>query len=150
MTQVRSKIYIDKTVQGAIAKRIILHWFVFFALMGLSLFTLEFFLGNSQLSVLGHVGAVWGKYSFFFILMLAVMPTFIYDTMKLSHRFAGPVLRLKESLKRLADDGQVSNLKFRENDFWRELSDDFNRVAERVSKVPVSKVPASEIPAKTE
>ncbi len=132
MASLRSKIYIDRTVQGAIAKRVILHWFVFLVLTSLSLFTLESFLGDSQLSMSEHAGVVLSKYSFFFVLMFAIMPTFIYDTIKLSHRFAGPILRLKESLKGLADGEEVAHLKFRENDFWRELSEDFNRVADRV------------------
>ncbi|MEZ6136865.1 MAG: hypothetical protein R3C53_18375 [Pirellulaceae bacterium] len=136
MKKLRSKIFIDKTVQGAIAKRIILHWFVFFLLASLSLFTVEYFMGSSNLSMAEHLGVVWSKYAFFFLLMLAIMPTFIYDTMKMSHRFAGPILRLKDSLKNLADGGQTQHLKFRENDFWRELSEDFNRVAERVHPAP--------------
>lgn len=135
MASLRSKIYIDRTVQGAIAKRVILHWFLFFILTCLSLFTLEYFLGDMQLSMAEHAGVVVGKYSFFFVLMFAIMPTFIYDTVKLSHRFAGPIMRLKESLKDLAEGKEVAQLKFRENDFWRELSEDFNRVADRVQPV---------------
>ena len=132
MAKVRSKLYVDNAVQGAIAKRVMFHWFLFFTLMSLSVVSLEFFLGESHLSLAQHMGVVWGKYAFFFILMLALLPTFIYDTVKLSHRFAGPVMRLKDSLRRLPDGEQVPQLKFRENDFWLDLSHDFNRVAGRV------------------
>jgi hypothetical protein len=137
MAKFRSRVYVDKTVQGALAKRMILHWAVFFLLCALSLFTLEYFRGNPELSMAEHLHVVWGKYAFFFILMLAIMPTFIYDAMKLSNRFAGPILRLKESLKNLADGKKTKNLKFRDNDFWIELSEDFNRVAERVHPTSV-------------
>lgn len=136
MARLRSKVFVDKTVQGALAKRMILHWGIFFLLSALSLFTLEYFLGNSQLSMSEHLQVVWGKYAFFFVLMLAIMPSFIYDAMKLSNRFAGPILRLKESLKSLADGEGSPKLKFRDNDFWLELSDDFNRVAERIHPTP--------------
>lgn len=128
----RSKIYVDRAVQGAIAKRVILHWFLFFSLTSVSLLTLEYFLGDAQLSMLEHAGVVVNKYAFFFVLMLAIMPTFIYDTIKLSHRFAGPIVRFKESLKGLANGEDVPNMKFRDNDFWLEMSEDFNRVADRV------------------
>ncbi len=132
MASKRSKYYIDKTVQGAIAKRIILHWLVSFALIGLAVFTYEYFVGDAKLSLMQHAGVLIAKYSSFFLLMLAVLPTFVYDTVKLSHRFAGPVVRLKDSLKKLADGQAVAPLNFRENDFWRELAEDFNRAADRV------------------
>ncbi len=132
MTTQRSKIYVDRTVQGAIAKRVILHWFLFFALTSLSLLTLEYFLGDSQLSLREHAAVVANKYAFFFILMLAIMPTFIYDTIKLSHRFVGPIVRFKESLKGLANGEDVPHMKFRDNDFWCEMSGDFNRLADRL------------------
>jgi len=138
MASQRSKIYVDRTVQGAIAKRVILHWFLFFGLTSVSLLTLEYFLGDSQLSLMQHASLVVNKYAFFFVLMLAIMPTFIFDTIKLSHRFAGPIVRFKESLKGLANGEDVPNMKFRDNDFWLELSEDFNRVADRVRQSSAS------------
>lgn len=134
MGKIRSKVFIDKTVQGAIVKRIILHWAVFFLLSGLSVFTIEYFLGRSQLSFAELIGVVTTKYAFFFLIMLAILPSFIYDTMKISNRFAGPILRLRTSLKLLADNGHAAEIKFREKDFWSELSADFNRVVQRVGQ----------------
>ena len=53
--------------------------------------------------------------------------------MKLSNRFAGPVMRLRESINSLAQGEPVKELTFRDNDFWRELSEDFNRIAQRTN-----------------
>lgn len=133
MANKRGKLFIDDNVQGSLIKRIVLHWCAFFLLSLLSLFALEYFMGDPALSFGGHLAVIWGKYAFFILLMLAVVPTFIYDTLKLSHRFAGPILRLKSSIRSLAEGENVAELKFRDNDFWSELSDDFNRVAHRVS-----------------
>ena len=138
MRALRKKVYVDAPVQGALAARIVMHWGIFFSLMTVSLFTLEWFLSGTQRSVGEHIGEIWNKYAFFFLLMLAVLPTFIYDTVKLSHRFAGPIMRLRDGLKQLADGEQVRPIKFRENDFWRDMSDDFNRVAVRLKAAPVS------------
>ena len=143
----RSGYYVDTAVQGAMVKRVILHWLILFALIGIALFASEYFLGDAQLSLMQHAGVLITRYSFFFLLMLAVLPTFVYDTVKLSHRFAGPVVRLKDSLKKLADGQAVAPLKFRENDFWRELSEDFNRAADRVRQPaePASPVEEREV-----
>ncbi len=139
MSKLRSKYFVDKSVQGALARRVVTHWCIFFLLASLSLFTMEYFLGGAEVSLSGHIAAVWNKYAFFFILMLVIMPTFIYDTVKLTNRFAGPIHRLKESLKNLADGRPVNDLKFREDDFWCELSEDFNRVIKRVNPSTTTK-----------
>lgn len=131
MSHARNKVYVDRIVQGALARRIVLHWCVFFVLTVISLIALELFWGDPALSIGEHLRALWSKYAFFLVLMLAIVPTFIYDSMKLSNRFVGPVMRLRESIRALAQGDAVKELKFRDNDFWRELSDDFNVIAAR-------------------
>ena len=128
----RKKLFIDGTVQGALVKRVLLHWTAFFTLSGLIVVAMEYFSGEPGLTFGEHLALVWEKYAFFFLLMLATLPTFLYDTMKMSNRFAGPIMRLKSALNRLAEGQQVDNLTFRMGDFWGELSSDFNRVADKV------------------
>jgi hypothetical protein len=127
----RGKLYVDSRVQGALARRIVTHWFLFFVLSLISLGALELFSGDPTLTLAGHLSVLWSKYAFFVILMLCILPTFVYDSMKLSNRFVGPILRLRESISSLANGDEVKELRFRDNDFWRELSDDFNVVAKR-------------------
>lgn len=137
MSQKRSRVYIDHPVQGALARRIVVHWCVFFILSMISLFALELFLGDPELTLAGHLGVLWSKYAFFVILMISILPTFVYDSIKLSNRFVGPIMRLRESIRNLAKGEKVEELKFRDNDFWYELSDDFNVVARRVQSSEV-------------
>ncbi len=133
MSNKRGKFYVDRLVQGTLARRILIHWCVFFALSLISLTTLELFLGDPELTLAGHLSVLWGKYAFFVILMISILPTFIYDSVKLSNRFAGPIMRLRESIHSLAQGEAVKELTFRDNDFWRELSEDFNRIAQRTN-----------------
>lgn len=133
MSNKRGQVLVDKTVQWALARRIIAHWCIFFALSLISLGAIELLFGDHSLSLTGHLAVLWGKYAFFVILMVSVLPTFIYDSLKLSNRFAGPIMRLRESISSLAKGEEVKELKFRDDDFWRELSDDFNAVAQRVN-----------------
>ena len=132
MSKTRSRYLIDYKVQGALARRIVLHWGIFMVLASVSLVAIQYFTGDPNLSLLEHFQVVCRQYAFFFVLMCAILPAFVYDSMKLSNRFAGPVLRLKANLKKLANGEEVEELQFRGTDFWRELSNDFNRVADRV------------------
>lgn len=133
MANARGKLYVDKKVQGALAWRIVFHWFVFFILSLICLFTLEYFMGDPNLSFSGHMAVLWQKYAFFVLLMICIVPSFVYDSMKLSNRFAGPMVRLKESIRELADGETVKELKFRDGDFWQDVSSEFNRMAKNVT-----------------
>jgi len=132
MSNHRGKLFVDSVVQGALAKRVLLHWCVFFFLSLISLFAIEFFTTGPNITFAEHLQHLWSKYGFFILLMLAIVPTFIYDTVKLSHRFVGPIIRLRNSIRMLADGEKVAELQFRDNDFWSEISEDFNRAARRI------------------
>ncbi|MCR9295417.1 MAG: hypothetical protein NXI32_22085 [bacterium] len=134
MSHSRKRVLVDQSVQGALAKRICFHWVVFFLLSLLCLFSLEYFLGDPTLTLGGHLSVLWNKYGFFLLLMVAIIPSFVYDTLKLSNRFAGPMIRIKQSIRKLADGEAVSELKFRDGDFWCDVSDDFNRMVQRVNQ----------------
>jgi hypothetical protein len=134
MANLRGKLFVDSSVQGALARRIVVHWITFFLLSMISLAGFEYFLGDPNLTLSGHVNVLWQKYAFFILLMIATVPTFVYDTVKLSSRFVGPIVRLRDSIRKLSKGENVGELKFRENDFWRDLSNDFNVVAQRVGQ----------------
>jgi hypothetical protein len=61
------------------------------------------------------------------IISLALLPVFLLDAAKLSNRFAGPMIRIRRALSSVLAGDKVEPVKFRENDFWRSLADDFNQ-----------------------
>jgi hypothetical protein len=61
-----------------------------------------------------------------------VLPLLLLDVLRISHRFAGPMYRLRNALRDAADGKQVPPVKFREGDFWCEMADEFNRVSARL------------------
>ena len=64
--------------------------------------------------------------------MFFMLPVFIVDTIKLSHRFAGPIYRLRQTI-RIAGRrrARYQPMKFRDFDFWQGLAEDFNQMVER-------------------
>jgi hypothetical protein len=64
-----------------------------------------------------------------------VLPFLLLDVLRLSHRFAGPMYRLKNALRDVADGKSVPPIQFREGDFWCEMADQFNRVSARVREL---------------
>jgi hypothetical protein len=55
-------------------------------------------------------------------------------TLWLSHKLAGPLLRLREHLKTTAKNGVYRNLKFRERDYFQDLPTHLNQAMESVIK----------------
>jgi hypothetical protein len=80
----------------------------------------------------GTVSQAWSSYGAVLLILACLAPVFIYDAIKLSSRFTGPIHRLREGLGALAGGQPVSTLTFRGDDFWQDLAQDFNRVAQRM------------------
>jgi hypothetical protein len=138
MTQDNRKTsYIDPAVQGALVRRLIFHWFTFIAVTTLFVIGLQWF-EDPFLSLFGTVSQAWSSYGAILLILACLAPVFIYDSIKVSSRFTGPVHRLREGLEALAGGKPVATLTFRGDDFWQELAQNFNRVAERMGAVQSS------------
>jgi hypothetical protein len=68
-----------------------------------------------------------------------VLPLLLADVLRVSNRFAGPMYRLRNALRDLADGKPVTPVKFREGDFWCNMADEFNRVLDRMKDLEVSR-----------
>ena len=136
----RRRFLVERRVQGALGLRIAMHWGIFMVTTAALTTGLRVIGSIEHPSVAELIGVALREQTVSFVVILALLPWFLHDALKLSNRFAGPIHRLKDSLKNLADGSQVQELKFRDNDFWRELSEDFNRVAKRVSQPAAKEV----------
>jgi nitrogen fixation/metabolism regulation signal transduction histidine kinase len=127
----RKKTFVDPKVQGALVRRLVLHWLVFFSVAALVAFCLQV-LTNPFKPIEEHAREVWWTHGPFLLVMFLMLPVFIVDTIKLSHRFAGPIYRLRHVIRAIARGEKYQPLKFREMDFWQDLAEDFNEMVERL------------------
>jgi hypothetical protein len=134
MSQTRTKrrtTIFDPEVQGSVIRKITIHWMIFFGCNVLALLI--------WVRLFEQPDATWEQtfsdtlYRFlpFFVVTLALIPAFVWDTLKLTSRFAGPILRLKEALAEASQGRTVPPLRFRDNDFWQEIAENFNLLMER-------------------
>ncbi len=63
------------------------------------------------------------------------LPIVVYDAIRYSHRFAGPVMRIRQTVSRLADGENVPPIVLRKGDFWTDVADEVNRLNERVRQL---------------
>ena len=128
----RRKTFVDAKVQGALVRRLVLHWCAFIAVAGVVAFALQV-LTNPFQPMEAHLQEMWWTHGPFLLVMVFMLPVFIVDTIKLSHRFAGPIYRLRNVIRGMAQGEPYKPVVFREKDFWQGLADDFNTMVERVS-----------------
>jgi len=127
----RTTLFVDREVQSGVAKTVGLHWTAFIVcnLLGLLLWVRLF--ERPELAWGEVVSQAVARFAPFLIVSLVLLPAFIFDTLKMTHRFAGPISRLRSELKRACSGRPVCELKFRDNDYWREIANGFNELTRR-------------------
>lgn len=57
----------------------------------------------------------------------------------LTHKLAGPLFRLKNQMDQIEAGAEITDVKFRKDDFYPELADSFNRMMSKLMKKPSGK-----------
>lgn len=128
----RKKTFVDPKVQGALVRRLVMHWCSFLLVASLVAFCLQV-LSNPFRSLAEHTQQLWWTHGPFLLVMVFLLPVFVLDTIKMSHRFVGPIYRLRQVILEIAQGDPPPRLKFRDFDFWQGLAEDFNRMVDRLS-----------------
>ena len=135
----RRKIFIDPAVQGAIVRQALIHWMSALGVAAVCLFLLQVVWDGVDKSFAHHLTAIWARYGMVLVVMICMFPFFAYDSIRLSHRFVGPIFALRVALRKLADGQTIPEVAFRKNDFWNELSRDVNQIAARLDQQKLSR-----------
>lgn len=130
-SQKRQLTYVDRKVQGTLAKRLIIHWCLFFLVVTFFSLAIEW-LSDPFTTFHNLLTQAWDNHSPFLLVTLVLVPVFIYDAMRLSGRFAGPVFRLRRTIRKITETGRPVKLRFRKDDFWKDLAVDFDRMVMRL------------------
>lgn len=122
----RSRLLVDREVQSALIRRIVVHWFIFvfvtFGLVGFLQGCIECPAGSMR-ELLSYVIS---KNALAFAAGMALIPVFMLDTIQATNRFAGPIARLRTILRALADGKDEVSMSLRNGDYWKELAREFN------------------------
>lgn len=129
----RKRFFVESSVQGALVRRVVMHWLLFFVLAFCFLTAWQLLISGQPLNFGSQeMQSIWQSCIPVLVSLVVLMPVFIRDTIRLSHRFSGPIVRLRNELRALADGKVNKPLNFRDGDFWQDLAGEFNRVAELV------------------
>jgi hypothetical protein len=119
---------VDWRVQGAILRQTLAQWFVF-ALVGALLFAVfQVLLGGTPGEPWSYrFQAIWPMAASLFVSLLMLLPKFVHDSLKLSNRFAGPIVRLRNTLREIGQGKPYKKISFRNSDLWQEIAGELDR-----------------------
>jgi nitrogen fixation/metabolism regulation signal transduction histidine kinase len=122
---VRRKKFIDAPVQGSLVRRLVFHWMLFLIVTALASFVLQV-LSDPFKPLSFHIQNLSYTHGPLLFVMIFMLPVFVIDTIKLSHRFTGPIFALRRAMREVAEGQPPRQLRFRNDDFWHEVADQYN------------------------
>lgn len=134
-TRVRKRLFVDSKVQGALLRRLLANWAAALSLGILGIMLMQLAQHGISEPVGFYLNEVWNEYYLVFVLMILSLPAIAFDSIKLSHRFTGPQYAVRMALKKLAKGESIHRITFRKHDFWYEVADDINKVAEQLGQL---------------
>ncbi|MEX0938361.1 MAG: hypothetical protein WDZ59_10925 [Pirellulales bacterium] len=126
--QNRRRFLVDRQVQGAVIGRAAMYW-IFFALSIAGWVVCWQMIYNSlEITSTGFRG-LWMQFGPALAASLLLLPVVLIDAVRMSNRFAGPMFRLRQAMNQLANGEVVEPLKVRDDDYWSDIVESFNRIA---------------------
>jgi hypothetical protein len=129
-------LFVDRRLQGGIVLRFLLHWLTFVA-VGTALAVTLRWLTHPTVPLSRQFGEMFAAFGPYFVALLALLPMFVLDTIKLTNRFAGPYVRFRRHIHALLNDESPGPLKFRRGDFWNETEEELNALLATLGKPPL-------------
>jgi len=127
----RKKLFVNREVQGAILLRSVMRWCLYLCAILLAVVIWTAVRDPSQIAI----KLVFKSFVYFspaIVASIILLPLFLFDVLKDSHRTVGPILPLRKAMANLADGQEIKPLKFRKGDHWFNVAEEFNVLANQV------------------
>lgn len=123
----RQKIWIDRHVQGVLVGRIVLYWSGILLYFGISMACFQW-MQYPHWTLAEHILAIFEQVWPCLPTFVLLLPLVIFDIVRLSNRFVGPIYRLRMHLGRLNENASTYPLNFRDDDYWQQLAEPINQL----------------------
>ncbi|MGI9457346.1 MAG: hypothetical protein ACR2NU_12350 [Aeoliella sp.] len=130
-THKRKRLMVDPKLQIAVLCRVTMYWLVAVTVLCL-MAAVQVVLTDSAVGYELLANRVMIAFGPALIASVIALPLLLFDCVRFTNKFAGPMHRLRREVKQLADTGKAEPMDFRKGDFWYDLAVQFNRLAERM------------------
>ena len=130
----RKKILVNQRVQGRVLLRVLWLWGLYHVVLWHVMFLFRFFQYCGERLTGGEVRPFSDLYGEFvdnhysmLVCAVIVLPYLVWDVLKLTHRFVGPLVQFQRCLANLARGEMVREVRIRKGDFLGELQEEIGR-----------------------
>lgn len=137
----RRILFVDARIQGALMLRVAVYWVCCVVTATVVVLAWSILHTPPGESSLHQVDDLWHLFGPGVVASLAVLPLAVYDLVRVSNRFVGPIVRLRGAMKKVGGGEDIKPLRFRQGDFWDDLTEAFNATLQRVQKAEQGRPP---------
>lgn len=137
LKSLRKNYFVSFPIQGSILARCAGYWFFYNLFLWHVMFAYAVIGYQGELAFGGTPRTFWDLYADFtrqhytmLVCSVAVLPVLLWDAMHMSHRIAGPLVRLKNDLNRLGRGEHVAPIQLRKEDLLQDVIGSFNALLE--------------------
>lgn len=130
----RKSIFVSGRIQGSVLLRFAGYWVLYHFVLWHSLFLFDFIHERAEMlngGVMQPFGALYWSFTLKYYPMLlaafAVLPLLLYDSIRTTHRIAGPLVRFRNTLRKLEAGERVEEVRLRDGDLLVEFQNEFNQ-----------------------
>ena len=155
----RSRLFADRKLQGTLLVHTCIYWF--YCLFSVALIAICWIVLSEQANGSTDLfGQLWLNCGPALLGSVLLLPLVLLDCLRISNRFAGPMVRLQRAMRQLEAGERPDPIQLRENDHWREFADNFNSVVaqwaagpaparQQTTAAPLTEQPACEVQSDT-
>lgn len=131
----RKRIFVSRPIQGQLTLRLGLYWLLYHFVLWHVLFVYHFLqqrlVPTEQAVGFQELYATFVRHYFpIIVCSLAMLPIFLVDLVRLSHRIAGPLVRFRSVLDDMIAGRPARRVQLRKGDLMKELEEKFNQYIE--------------------
>lgn len=142
----RRSLWVNRRIQGAIVLRLLTYYLACGVTATCMLVAWRVAVYGNEGGLRAHLGSLWSQLGPGALSILLLLPMVLFDSVRLSHRFTGPMVRLRNTLQAAARGEKVERVRLRETDFWQDLANDVNGLLEHYDSLKPRQVPTERTP----
>lgn len=129
----RKRLWINGDIQGAVLRRCLFYWLGCVIFLTVPLLLGHLFSEPNKL-FFEHFGRLFARFWPIYLGLVALLPFILLDAVRFTNRIAGPIYRIQTQMSEVLAGNEAESVRFRQDDFWQDLADQFNQVADLLKR----------------